>query len=248
MLVSWDARSLKAVASQSMPCVAVLDGLIERACQTTALKWMRDRRMPVLVTSPSLGDRIDAWTQGRARVRMYSPRVCVGNADLDTNALDVVGEPPEAHRVRPALDPLIRLGLAGRPMRCVASRQHGDWGVCDSLLRSLDLPGLKSATAGGCAWAGGASPPILWRGSEPVLALIESWARGSRLLLPQGHAAASVLGVDDGSVVECDMRAGAAADAMEAAPPPCTRVVRHAAWQDAGDVCFEGLYSVAQHS
>ena len=248
MLMAWGEHALTAVGAQALPCAAVLDGLSDRAAQTAAIKWMRDRRMPVFVSSPMLGDRIDAWTSGRARVRDFAPKCEVKHGELDANALEVIGEGGEALRVRPVLNPAIRLGLAGRALRCVASGPFADRHACHAMLVSLDLPGLDSATPRQCAWVGGAAPAAMWRGSEPVLGLIALWTRGSRLLLPRGHAGASVLGVDDGTVLNCDVRAGAAAEEMEAQAPVCTREARVAAWQAAEDVCCGEAYVAAQHS
>lgn len=248
MLMAWGELALSAVGAQSLPCSAVLDGLGDRAARHAALKWMRDRRMPVLVSSPTLGDRIDTWTGGRARVHAFAPQFEMHQGELDADALEVRSDGVGHLRVRAVLDPIIRLGLARRPLRCVASGQFADRDACHALLRSLDIPGLDTATSGRCAWVGGAAPPTMWRGSEPVLGLLEAWVNGSRLLLPRGHAAAAVLGTDDGSVLNCDMRGGAAAQAMEASAPTCTRGTRVATWQAAAEVCGDEIYDAAQHS
>ncbi len=248
MLMAWGERALTAVGAQTLPCAAVLDGLSDRAIRTAAMHWMRDRRMPVFVSSPMLGDRIDAWTGGRARVHEFAPKHELHHGELDADAVEVLGEGDVGLRVRSVLDPVIRLGLIGQPMRCIATGSFADTSACHSLLRSLQLPGLDSARPRGCAWVGGAAPAATWRGSESVLGLVALWARGSRLILPRGHAAASVLGVDDGTVLNCDVRAGAAVEKMQSQAPVCTRAARIAAWQATDDRCSDELYVAAQRS
>jgi hypothetical protein len=248
LLMGWDERVVQVVGAQRVPCAVVLDGLLHRASQSAAMRWMQERRMPVLVTSPSFGERIDRWTKGRARVQGFKPRLEAIAAPGAADAMRIFGGCDKAFRIRSVLDPVVRLGLAGTPVRCSASKVQRDYAPCNSMLEHLGLPGLASADAQDCGWVGAASPGLPWRGTEPVLAVLEAWANGRRLLLPKGHAAGHVLGEDAGNVLQCDADPGRAAEAMLAQPKVCTRVEITQAWAQACDAFALSILGLAQHS
>jgi hypothetical protein len=257
LLLAWDEASVPLVGAQDIPCAAILDGLVHPEAHRTLIDWVRDRRMPVLVTSPSLAEYLTLKTHGRARVQVIEPMVealdelpCAAVDRVD--AIQVVAYPGRRFSLRSVLEGVIRSGLTGRPVQVHADASYWDWQHCDAMLRASSLPSLKLKPEDQARWWAGPALCGDRRSLEPVLDVVQAWVHGGHVLLVGGHGAEPVLGGHSGVLLNVDGDAEASCKVFEVQDAPddtaANRASVQARWAQSASAMLDALAPVAQRS
>jgi hypothetical protein len=247
-VIGWGVEALEVVARQSLPVAVVLDGVLDPDCRPAVVSWMRDRRLSVLVTAATLASRLEEATSGHARLTVMPPvlvGVSVPEEAVSCDLVRIVAPRPELHTIRHCFDLIVRLLLAGRPLKVEADPNFLQRADLSPLIEQL---GAGAITTPEEAWPGlVAAPPLRGdrRGEEAVLPLLAAWVQGATVLLPEGHAAADLLSSVDGGVPDCDGNLATATEVLDGLGPGPDRTAQVEAWNQASDAYFESLVAEA---